>query len=66
MIELDGYEYHRGRAAFERDHAKARAVAARGTPGLALTRLQLTSEQEWVMARFAPLLETRRVNRVNL
>jgi Protein of unknown function (DUF559) len=57
VVELDGYEYHRGRAAFERDHAKHGRLRLAGYEVLELTHLQLTREQEWVIGAVRSLLE---------
>ena len=64
-VELDGYEYHRGRAAFERDHAKHARLRLAGYEVLALTHLQLTGEEEWVIGAVRSLLD-RAVSTANL
>lgn len=65
VVELDGYKYHRGRAAFERDHAKHARLRLAGYEVLALTHLQLTGEQEWVIGAVRSLLD-RAVSTANL
>ena len=57
VVELDGYEYHRGRAAFERDHAKHGRLRLAGYEVLALTHRQLTGEREWVIGAVRSLLD---------
>jgi very-short-patch-repair endonuclease len=48
VVELDGYEYHRGPRAFERDHAKLGRLRLAGYEVLPLTHRQLTRERAWV------------------
>lgn len=43
VVELDGYEYHRGREAFERDRAKVGDLAELGIEVLPLTHRRLRS-----------------------
>jgi hypothetical protein len=57
VVELDGYEYHRGRAAFERDHAKLGRLRLAGYEVLPLTHLQLTNELAWVIGAIRSLLD---------
>lgn len=57
VVELDGYEYHRDREAFERDHAKLGRLRLAGYEVLPLTYLQVTEEPEWVVGAVRSLLE---------
>lgn len=57
VVELDGYEYHRGREAFERDHAKIGRLRLAGYEVLPLTYRQLTEEPDWVVRAIGSLLE---------
>lgn len=44
IVELDGYEFHRTRAAFERDRARDAVLQARGHRVVRLTQRRLTNE----------------------
>jgi very-short-patch-repair endonuclease len=44
IVELDGYEFHRTRAAFERDRARDATLQAAGYRVLRLTHRRLTSD----------------------
>jgi Protein of unknown function (DUF559) len=44
IVELDGYEFHRTRAAFERDRARDAVLQAGGHRVVRLTQRQLTNE----------------------
>lgn len=44
IVELDGYEFHRTRAAFERDRAKDAVLQAKGHRVVRLTQRRLTNE----------------------
>ncbi len=57
VVELDGYEYHRGRAAFERDHAKHGRLRLAGYEVLPLTHRQLVQEPDWVIGAVRSLLD---------
>lgn len=57
VVELDGYEYHHDRDAFERDHAKLGRLRLAGYEVLPLTYLQVTEEPEWVVGAVRSLLE---------
>ncbi len=50
VVELDGYEFHRSRAAFERDRAKWVALRTAGREVLPFTHRQLTGRGDWVVA----------------
>lgn len=56
IVELDGYEFHRGRAAFERDHEKLARLSLAGHEVLALTHRQVAEEPEWVVGALRQLL----------
>jgi very-short-patch-repair endonuclease len=57
VVELDGYEYHRGRPAFERDHAKVARLRLAGYEVLPLTHLQVSAQSAWVSGAVRSLLE---------
>ena len=57
VVELDGYEYHRGREAFERDHAKLGRLRLAGYEVLPLTHRQLVQEPAWVTGAVRSLLD---------
>ncbi|MGH2800410.1 MAG: type IV toxin-antitoxin system AbiEi family antitoxin domain-containing protein [Solirubrobacterales bacterium] len=57
VVELDGYEYHRGREEFERDHAKLGRLRLAGYEVLPLTYLQVTEEPGWVVGAVRSLHE---------
>jgi very-short-patch-repair endonuclease len=44
VVEMDGYRYHRGRAAFERDRARDLRLRQRGYTVIRLTQRQLLEE----------------------
>jgi very-short-patch-repair endonuclease len=44
IVELDGFEFHRTRAAFERDRARDAVLQANGYRVLRLTQRRLTNE----------------------
>jgi very-short-patch-repair endonuclease len=56
VVELNGYRYHRSRAAFERDHAKRLGLEAAGWTVLSLTHRQLTSTPDEIARRLRTLL----------
>jgi len=58
-VEVDGYDVHAGRAAFERDRARQQELAAHGILVTRVTWRQLTGEPETVVARLAAALATR-------
>jgi very-short-patch-repair endonuclease len=53
IVELDGYRYHRTRAAFERDRERDADLHARGFATLRFTYRQVTSRPRWVANRLA-------------
>ena len=56
VIELDGYEFHRDREAFERDRRKVGQLRLRGREAISLTYAQVTREPDWVIATVRALL----------
>lgn len=56
VIELDGFAYHRHRAAFERDRARDAALQAAGYRVVRLTDRRLRSEAKAVAAELSVLL----------
>jgi hypothetical protein len=56
MVEADSYEFHRHRAAFERDRARDAAMQAVGYVVIRLTHRRLTSEPAKVAAQLRHLL----------
>jgi very-short-patch-repair endonuclease len=57
VVELQGYAFHSGRAAFERDHRRLARLRLAGYEVLALTWRQVTREPDWVVGAIAALLE---------
>jgi very-short-patch-repair endonuclease len=60
VVELDGYEYHRTRRAFERDRSKLARLRLAGCEVLSLTHRQLTREPAWVAGALRTLLRPAR------
>lgn len=58
IIELDGFETHGTRAAFERDRARDRALTAAGWRVVRITKRQLESKPESVAAELRALLRS--------
>ena len=58
VVEIDGYAFHRGRAAFERDRARDAQLAAAGLRVMRVTWRQLVAEPEAIVARLAAALAT--------
>jgi very-short-patch-repair endonuclease len=56
VVEVDGYAYHAGRRAFERDRERDTALAAVGFTVLRITWRQLVGAPETVIARLAAAL----------
>jgi very-short-patch-repair endonuclease len=50
VVELDGYEFHRGRDAFERDRRTQVRLRSAGCAFLAFTHLQIVDEPRAVVA----------------
>jgi hypothetical protein len=59
-VELDGYESHRGRRAFEEDRTRQEELKLAGIEMIRLTSKRLAHEPEVVARRLAALLERRR------
>ena len=59
IVELDGYDYHRGRAAFERDHQRDAEHQRMGYLVIRITARQLAREPEAILVRIATALATR-------
>ena len=58
IVEVDGYAYHSGRAAFERDRRRDAALQAAGYRVVPFTWRQITLEPHVVVAQLARLLQT--------
>jgi very-short-patch-repair endonuclease len=56
IVEVDGYEFHRSREAFERDRARDAALLAAGHRVMRVTWRQLTSEPRRLIATFVSAL----------
>jgi very-short-patch-repair endonuclease len=56
-VEIDGYEAHSGRLAFERDRLKVAALKARGLEVMPVTVRQLRDDPGGVLARLLRALE---------
>jgi very-short-patch-repair endonuclease len=59
VVEIDGYAFHRGRLAFERDHRRDAELHDAGFHVIRVTWKQLTSEPEAVLVRLARALTRR-------
>jgi very-short-patch-repair endonuclease len=59
VVELDGFAFHRNRAAFERDRARDAALQAAGHRVIRLTYRRLEDEPAAVAAEIAGLLRSR-------
>jgi very-short-patch-repair endonuclease len=59
IVELDGCDYHRGRAAFERDHKRDAEHQRMGYLVIRITGRQLAREHEAILVRIATALATR-------
>ena len=59
VVEIDGYAFHSGRAAFERDRSRDAELQAAGLRVLRFTWRQLVHEPEVVLARVAQSLVAR-------
>jgi very-short-patch-repair endonuclease len=60
VVEIDGYDYHRGRAAFERDHERDAEHQHDDFLVIRVTWRQLEREPEALLVRVATALERRR------
>jgi very-short-patch-repair endonuclease len=56
VVELDGYDAHSGRLAFERDRLKIATLKARGVDVMPITPRQLRDDPEGVLARLRAAL----------
>jgi len=56
VVELDSYEFHRDREAFERDREKIAELRLAGREVLPLTYRQLTRRRDWVVGAVNELL----------
>lgn len=59
-VELDGYEYHRSRSAFERDRARQEELKLAGIEMVRITARRIAREPEEVVGRLRVLLGRRR------
>jgi very-short-patch-repair endonuclease len=59
IVELDGYDYHRGRAAFERDHQRDAEHQRMGYLVIRITGRQLRHRSEEVLVQLATALARR-------
>jgi len=60
IVELDGYDYHRGRAAFERDHQRDAEHQHQGYLVIRVTGRQLAHQLEALLVQIATALAQRR------
>jgi very-short-patch-repair endonuclease len=51
IVEIDGFEYHRSREAFERDRLRDARLQAAGNRVVRITRRQISQQPEAVVAR---------------
>lgn len=56
-VEIDGYQAHSGRVAFERDRLKVAALKAHGLDVMPVTPRQLRDDPDGVIARLLRALE---------
>ncbi len=59
-VELDGYEYHRTRAAFERDRLRQEELKLAGIEMIRLTARRIARDPQGVMERLGMLMAQRR------
>ena len=55
-VELDGWEFHRSREAFERDRARDRLLLARSVPVMRFTARELRADPQAVVAQVAKVV----------
>ena len=55
-VELDGWEFHRSREAFERDRARDRLLLARRVPVMRFTARELRNDLGGVVAQVAEVV----------
>ena len=63
-VEVDGYDGHAGRAAFERDRLKASVLGAHGIAVMPVTGRQIRRDPDGVVARLLAALRERPARRV--
>jgi very-short-patch-repair endonuclease len=56
VVELDGYDAHRGRSAFQSDRARDRALTAAGFSPMRVTWAQLHSDGDSIEAEVRDIL----------
>ena len=56
VVELDGWDFHRGRDAFERDREKLASLRLAGYDVLAITHRQVTGRPGWVLEAVGAML----------
>jgi very-short-patch-repair endonuclease len=61
-VELDGYEHHRTRAAFERDRVRQEALKLLGIEMIRITAHRIADEPQVVVENVAALLRRRRTS----
>jgi very-short-patch-repair endonuclease len=59
-VEVDGYDAHSGRIAFEHDRLKVATLAAKGVDVMPITGRQLRDDPDGAIARLLAALELRR------
>jgi very-short-patch-repair endonuclease len=59
VVEVDGFAYHSGRAAFERDRLRDARLTARGLRVMRITWRQISARPHAVVARLAEALASR-------
>jgi very-short-patch-repair endonuclease len=59
IVEIDGFEYHRTREAFERDRLRDARLQAAGYRVMRITWRQISQQSEAVVARVAQTLVRR-------
>ncbi len=59
IVEVDGFQFHSSRAAFERDRLRDAELQAQGYRVMRVTWRQMTGEPEAVLVRLARLLASR-------
>jgi very-short-patch-repair endonuclease len=62
VVEVDGFDAHSGRAAFERDRLKAAALQALGLSVMPVTGRQVRADPDRVVGRLVAALGARRAS----